>query len=266
MHYLYSGINRGKACQQNSIVDLNTFRWLLLPSFVGGILFTGLENQILLTIRSIYELFGWPGIFVIMVFENATGLSPSELILGLAGWMLLSAQGAHQAMILAGGLIAALGSTIGASCAYWVIRLGGRPLVERVLAWFHLPARLLEEAEHQFMRYGPGIVLFGRLLPGARNLVTLSAGLSRMAFLRYVIYTFIGTYIYCTVLIGVGYWVGHEFPIFLAQYQEYAPWVLAIVAFTAMLLLAGWLYRNKLRPQKVTIASDPEDSGHIWQD
>ena len=89
-----------------------------------------------------------PGVvwcLALLTFENATGITPSEIILGLAGWMLIAEHQLPVSMIFVGGLYAALGSTLGASITYWAARLGGRPLVDNLPAGYGLtrphPAR-----------------------------------------------------------------------------------------------------------------------------
>ena len=160
-----------------------------------------------------FDHFGWFGVAGVMAFENATSITPSEIILGLAGWMLIAAPGAPPALILVGGLCASLGSAAGSSFAYWLVRLGGRPVVDRVARWFRLDPRHLARADAQFHRGGPALVLFGRMLPIVRVVVTIPAGLARMPFRQFFTYTFIGAYVWCTLLIGLGYAVGHEWPL-----------------------------------------------------
>lgn len=52
------------------------------------------ENQIIALLQTIFDHLGWLGVAGMMAFENATGIMPSEVILGLAGWMLLAARAA----------------------------------------------------------------------------------------------------------------------------------------------------------------------------
>jgi membrane protein DedA with SNARE-associated domain len=101
-----------------------------------------LEAQILSMLQTVYDSWGWFGVTALLIFENATGITPSEIILGLAGWMLISEHQLPVSMIFIGGLYAAIGSTLGASIAYWAARLGGRPLVDK-LAGFVLTRRTL---------------------------------------------------------------------------------------------------------------------------
>ena len=113
-----------------------------------------LESTILGTAQTIYDQFGWAGVFTIMVLENATGITPSEVILSLAGWMLIEAHNLHPGMILLGGLYAGLGSAMGASIAYWVARLGGRPVVDTFARWFRIDVAHIDKAEEHVSSLG----------------------------------------------------------------------------------------------------------------
>jgi membrane protein DedA with SNARE-associated domain len=169
-----------------------------------------LEQTILSALQLIFDEFGWLGVFGLMVFENATGITPSEIILAFAGWMLIERHGISPAFIPLAGLYAGLGSAVGASITYWVARLGGRPLVEKFSRLFHIDLKYIEKVEEQCHKWGTGIVLVGRLIPGIRTLVSIPAGLVRIPFVRFFLATFAGAYVWCTLLIGAGYALGHE--------------------------------------------------------
>ena len=186
-----------------------------------------IEAVILGTLQSVYDQFGWAGVFSMMVFENATGITPSEIVLSLAGWMLIDAHGQDPSMIFLGGLYAGLGSTVGASIAYWVARLGGRPVVEKFARLFRIDLAHIENAERHISRWGLGLVLFGRVIPGIRTLVSIPAGLARIPFSSFFAATFVGAYLWCTLLIGAGYLLGHEWFLISDYLKAYFPYVLA---------------------------------------
>ena len=188
---------------------------------------TEIETIILSTAQTIYDSWGWFGVAILLTFENATGITPSEIILGLAGWMLISEHQLPVSMIFIGGLYAALGSTLGASTTYWVARLGGRPLVDKFAHWVRIDPTHITRSENQFHRWGAGVVLVGRVMPGIRTLINIPAGLARMPFLTFFVATFIGAYIWCTLLIGAGYMLGHEWMLISQYLKQYFPYLLA---------------------------------------
>lgn len=205
-----------------------------------------LEQTILSALQLIFDKFGWLGVFALMIFENATGISPAEIILAFAGWMLIENHGISPSFIPLAGLYAGLGSAIGASIPYWVARRGGRPLVDRFARLFRIRLEMIDKIEEPCRKWGAWIVLFGRLLPGLRVLVSIPAGLVRISFLKFFMATFVSAYIWCTLLIGAGYVLGHEWHLISEYVRTHLPLVLSLV----VLLIAGYLvyhYRASLR-------------------
>jgi len=190
-------------------------------------LITEFETIILSATQTIYDAWGWLGVAVLLTFENATGITPSEIILGLAGWMLISEHQLPASMIFIGGLYAAIGSTLGASIPYWAARLGGRPLVDKLTRWVRIDPAHITRVENQFHRWGAGLVLVGRLMPGVRTLINIPAGLACMPFPAFFVATFIGAYVWCTLLIGAGYMLGHEWTLISQYLKQYFPYLLA---------------------------------------
>jgi len=217
---------------------------------------TELETIILSAAQTLYDAWGWFGVTALLIFENATGITPSEIILGLAGWMLISEHQLPLSMIFIGGLYAAIGSTLGASIAYWVARLGGRPLVDKLAHWVRIDPSHIARAENQFHRWGAGVVLVGRVMPGIRTLINIPAGLARMPFLTFFVATFIGAYVWCTLLIGAGYALGHEWTLISQYLKQYFPYLLAggLVVIAAYVLIT----RRSLRFAPIRIDDSVE--------
>lgn len=191
-----------------------------------------IETAILSALQSIFDQFGWAGVFGLMVFENATGITPSEIILAFAGWMLIERHGIAPSFILIAGLYAGLGSAIGASITYWVARLGGRPVIDRFAKILRIDPALINKAEEQMQKWGSGLVLIGRVIPGIRTLISIPAGLAKISFFKFFAATFIGAYIWCTLLIGAGYVLGHEWMLVSEAIKEHLPLVLSLGLFT----------------------------------
>jgi membrane protein DedA with SNARE-associated domain len=186
------------------------------------------ETAILSSLQVIYDEFGWAGVFGLMIFENATGITPSEIILAFAGWMLIERHGIAPTFILLAGLYAGLGSAIGASITYWVARIGGRPMIEKFTKVFHMDTTLIGKAEDQMHKWGLGLVMIGRVIPGVRTLISIPAGLAKIPFPKFFVATFIGAYIWCTLLIGAGYVLGHEWMLISDYIKQHLPLVLSL--------------------------------------
>jgi membrane protein DedA with SNARE-associated domain len=186
------------------------------------------EQTILAVLQVIFDQFGWYGVIGLMILENTTGISPSEIILACAGWMLIERHGIPPSFILVAGFYAGLGSAVGASITYWLARLGGRPLVDRFANFFHIKLETIERVEEQCRRWGTDIVFIGRMLPGVRTLISIPAGLVRIPFPKFFLASFAGAYIWCTVLIGAGYMLGQEWHLISYYIKTNLPFVVVI--------------------------------------
>ena len=214
-----------------------------------------IETTILSSLQIIFDQFGWAGVFALMVFENATGITPSEIILAFAGWMLIERHGIAPSFVLLAGVYAGLGSTVGASITYWVARIGGRPVIDRFLKFFRIDPAPVDKVEAQMHAWGAGLVLIGRMLPGVRTLINIPAGVARIPFPKFFVATFIGAYIWCTILIGAGYVLGYEWKLISEYIKDHLPLVLSLGAlgisayiayhYRAQIPALAWLNPNK---------------------
>jgi membrane protein DedA with SNARE-associated domain len=201
-----------------------------------------LEDWVLSHLQSLFDQFGWWGVAGMMAFENATGITPSEIILGFAGWLLLAAHQAPVAAVFLGGLVATLGSVLGASLTYWAARLGGRPVIYRMARRVRIDPSHIARVEEKFQRWGASLVFFGRVIPGVRTLVSIPAGLAKMPYPAFLLATAAGAYIWCTLLIGLGYLLGTEWPVISTYLKQFAP---AFIVAAVYSLVVVWLVRRQ---------------------
>ena len=123
------------------------------------------ERQLLIFVHDVYDVLNWPGVVVLMAIESACIPLPSEVVMPLAGWMLIKERGLGVSYNLMAGFYGALGCTIGSLIAYWVGARGGRPLLERYGKYVLITPHDLDRADRWFQRYGELTIFFSRLLP-----------------------------------------------------------------------------------------------------
>ena len=150
---------------------------------------------------------GYPVLAGLILLENLFPPLPSELILPLAGFYV----GRGEMSFIPALLASTAGSVIGALILYAIARRGGRPLILRFGKILRVDENDLDRADGWFDRYGSWIVLLGRLVPGARSLVSLPAGLSEMPLGRFVALTAIGSTVWNAALIGAGQALGSNY-------------------------------------------------------
>lgn len=159
-------------------------------------------------IQTISEL-GYLGIFLVMLAESIFPPIPSELIIPFAGFA-----AANGDLNIFGVLAAAtVGAVVGMLPWYFAGKLFGlervRYLADRFGRVMAFNADEIDMAVGWFRRFGPLIVLFGRLIPLIRTLISIPAGLSRMTLPVFLLASTTGALIWNTFLTMAGY-ILHE--------------------------------------------------------
>ncbi len=150
---------------------------------------------------------GGPGAGLVIALENVFPPLPSEVLLPLAGFA-----AAEGRMSLAAALLwTTAGSVAGAAVLYRLGAAFGRDRVAAVLTRLPLVRREdVDRAESWFARHGAKAVFLGRMVPLVRSLVSLPAGVERMAFGRFLAYTAAGSFLWNAALVGAGYASGSQ--------------------------------------------------------
>jgi membrane protein DedA with SNARE-associated domain len=174
---------------------------------------------------------------LLMTAESSVLPLPSESIIPLAAsWSHSLPEKYH--MSIPGIVIAgALGSWLGATIVYWLARMAGRPLLMRYGRYVLITPEKIQKSENWMSHYGAAGVFIARLLPGARQLVGIPAGIARMNYLTFSIFTLIGSAIWCSVLCYVGIKAGQDEKLMHGDLQRIALWL-----GLAMLALGGLYY------------------------
>ncbi len=192
-------------------------------------------------ITSLLAAAGYAGVLLLMAIESACVPLPSEIIMPFAGSLVPGGRFSLLGLATAG----ALGCNLGSTVAYLVGARGGRPAVERFGRFVLLTAADLDWSEGFFARYGGLAVFVARLLPVVRTFIGLPAGMARMPALRFHLYTFAGSWLWCLGLAYVGARLGEAWdrdPMLKATFHRFD---LAIVV--AVLLATGAFVWHRLR-------------------
>lgn len=170
---------------------------------------------------------GYPLIILLMAMESSVIPIPAEVVVPEAAY-LAHTQGHLSPIGVA--LCATFGSWLGASIMYWASRGAGRPLVLRFGRYAFVPPAKVEQAERWTAHFGPFGVFLARLLPVIRHLIGIPAGILRLDFLQYSLYTLAGSLVWCTVLTCIGVYAGHNPELVHGGYRTLTLWVIAAAA------------------------------------
>jgi membrane protein DedA with SNARE-associated domain len=149
---------------------------------------------------------GYPGIVLLMAIESSVLPLPSELVMPPAGYLVAKGQ-MHAGLAVAAG---ALGSVLGALLNYLLAVVVGEPVLRRYGKFVLVSGRSLDRTEAFFRRHGEISTFIGRLLPVIRHLISIPAGMSRMALGRFVAFTALGAGLWCGILTYLGWLIGRH--------------------------------------------------------
>jgi membrane protein DedA with SNARE-associated domain len=199
-------------------------------------------------IISVISSTGYVGIALLMAIESACIPLPSEVIMPFSGYLVFTGRFKLLWVAVAG----ALGCNLGSAVAYYVGALGGRPLAEKYGRFVLVSRRDLDRADHWFARYGNATVFFARLLPVIRTFIALPAGVARMNFWQFNLYTFAGSLPWCLMLAYAGLRLGARWEILRDYFHRFDTVIGAVVLAAAIwFVYTHWKNRAGQKPEGV---------------
>ena len=209
-----------------------------------------LEQEILNFVSYLYSLIQWPGVVALMAIESACIPFPSEIIMPLAGWMLINEKSLTAIYTLLAGFYGALGNTIGSAIAYGVGMWGGRPFLRKYGKYILISQHDLDLADRWFDKRGDWSVFISRLLPVVRTFISLPAGIARMHFVKFLIYTFVGSFIWSVGLAYGGFHLGEHWEQLRDVMRPFDPFIIAVIVILAALYIYRHIKHSNIGSQK----------------
>jgi membrane protein DedA with SNARE-associated domain len=172
---------------------------------------------------------GYPYIVFLMALESSVVPLPSEFVIPPAVILVVAG---HSTMTLRGiVLAAALGSWLGSSTLYWIARIAGRPLVIRYGGLVLIPPAKVEKAERWSQRFGSFGIFLSRMLPVVRHLIGIPAGIVRMNYWKFSLYTILGSLLWCGVLTYISFVAGRDEKLMHGEIREVTLWAAGAATF-----------------------------------
>lgn len=195
---------------------------------------------------NLFRGMGYPGIIALMAVESSVLPLPSELVMPPAGY--LAAKGEMNVVVAV--LCGVLGSVLGAVGNYWLARWLGRAFFLRLGKYVLITEKGLDRSERYFAAHGEISTFLGRMLPVVRHLISIPAGIARMRLHRFVLFTGLGALLWCSILTGIGWFIGSREDVILEvlnrEAQRYAGhailFLLPVLALITAIYI--WWYRR----------------------
>lgn len=187
-------------------------------------------------ITDFLEKSGYLGVFALMALENIFPPIPSEMIMPFAGFVAARGDLNVLGVLLAG----TAGSVAGALPWYYAARVYGCERLKRLAGkharWLTVTPDDIDTALAAFRKHGKKAVLFGRLVPAVRTLISVPAGLGNMSLGQFLLYSSIGSLAWTGLLTAAGFMLENK-------YEEVSKYVDPVSKTVLGAMLAWYLYR-----------------------
>lgn len=192
--------------------------------------------------------YGYIAIFLLMLAESACIPFPSEVTMLVGGWY--AATGDLNFFWV--GAVGVLGNLVGSWIAYGVGRTMGRGVLDRYGRYVLIRSHDIDKAEVWWERYGEAATFFSRLLPVIRTFISLPAGIAKMPFGKFTLYTFLGVIPWTYALTYLGVVVEDNWERVLGYFD-----IPTLIIGSLILIAAGyWYYRRRKQRRSVEIEQE----------
>jgi membrane protein DedA with SNARE-associated domain len=201
-------------------------------------IFASISNWIIHIISAL----GLTGVAFLMAIESAAIPLPSEIIMPFSGFLVAAGRFSLLGISIAG----AIGSVIGSLVLYYIGYFGGRPFIEKYGKYFLFHHDDLAKADRFFQKHGVFSNCIARILPVLRTYISLPAGIFKAEIKKFVLYSFIGSFIWSAFLGFIGIKLGQH-------WDSLRPYFHEVDLLLTILILAGiawFVYKHLKRFRK----------------
>jgi membrane protein DedA with SNARE-associated domain len=196
--------------------------------------FASLTDPIVNLAVDVVDAMGLPGVFVLMLLESACIPVPSEATMLFAGFNVSEGEYSLFAAVMVGSVANLVGSWLAYALGYF----GRVDILEKHGKKLHIKKSHLEWADRWFARHGDATVFFSRMVPIVRTFISLPAGVARMPFVRFSLFTFAGCVPWVFMLTFIGKQAGDHWDDWKdsLHYVDYAVAAMIVVGIAYLLI------------------------------
>lgn len=205
------------------------------------------------------ETMGGPGAGLAIAMENLFPPIPSEVILPLAGL----AAGQGKLNLFAAIAWTTAGSVAGALILYYIGMLLGRDRLVAIVAKLPLiKVSDIEKTEAWFAKHGAKAVFFGRFVPVFRSFISVPAGLERMRLSVFLLYTALGSLVWNTIFVLIGYKIGEQYKV-IAEWMDTYSKVIIVLVVVAIAVFVVMRIRSMRKEREAAELAGPEANAMV---
>src|SRR3989344_156314 len=186
---------------------------------------------------SVIDKTGYAGVFILSLLESAGIPIPSEVVVPFSGFLAVSGRFSFWFIVF----VTTLGNFAGAIILYFIAKSGGRWILEKYGRYIFIHKRDLDLGDEWFSKHGVRAVFFGRLMPVVRTFISIPAGVCKMNFYRFSLYTLLGSLPWNFALALVGYKAGKNWDLLHRYFQKFDIVIIAVI----VTIVVWYIVRHK---------------------
>ncbi|XJZ28264.1 DedA family protein [Bacillota bacterium Lsc_1132] len=187
-------------------------------------------------VQSIFAMLsnlGYTGIALALMVE----VIPSEIVLAYGGFLISKGEISFVGAVIAG----TIGGVVAQWFLYWLGRYGGRPVLDKYGKYLLIRPHHIDLAQQWFSRYGSGVIFTARFIPVVRHAISIPAGIARMSFARFSLYTVLAIIPWSILFLYLGYTLGAKYTLINQAAAPYVrPVIIIAIVVTAVYLFVKW--------------------------
>jgi membrane protein DedA with SNARE-associated domain len=203
-------------------------------------------EQIVFWLTYLVEKIGYGGVAISMFIESFFVPIPSELIMPFAGFIASQGKMNLYVLIILGGVASYVGSLPFYFIGYWGNKLVVEKFLKKYGKYLFISEEDVDKGFEIFNKYGKAIVMFGRVIPIIRSVISFPAGVAKMNFLQFSIYTLLGSIIWSGILATLGCVLGGNWSIIGSYISRYEDIVLILLG----ILVVGFVVYKLINRKK----------------
>ncbi|HNR28889.1 MAG TPA: DedA family protein [Candidatus Dojkabacteria bacterium] len=179
---------------------------------------------------------GYPGVFISVFLESFFAPIPSEIILPFSGFV--ASTGKMNLIFVI--VIATVAAYLGSLPFYFIGKWGEKPVINFINKYgkyLFIQQKDVDKVFGAFDKYGKGVVFFGRLIPMIRTLISFPAGVAKMQFARFSMYTLLGSLTWNILLTYAGYQLGDHWSVVSKWIEKYQNVILVLIIIAVLLYI-----------------------------
>lgn len=183
--------------------------------------------------KDIVSRLGYPGVFLGTFLESIFPPIPSEVILGFSGFLISEGRFQWLPVIIS----AVLGNAASVSLIWFLGRRFGKDFLLKFGKFAGITQKDLDKGEELFQKHGYKMVFFCQMIPMARTLIAVPAGVLKTTYWKFILANSLGATIWFILLTAVGFYFGENWTQVETIFKPFQSVILVFVVLVFVFLV-----------------------------